>query len=341
MSSPTTRRLGPADVIRLARASFGPSTTVIECAELPGGGFAAVWRVRLADGRQTVLKVSPPPDVPLLAYERDLIAAEAAYYRLVATRLPGVPVPTVLHHGTDRSVLDGDWLFTAFLPGTPLAEWHRRHPALDDAPVRRQLGALVARLHTVTGPRFGYPGLRAHGSGWTQAFTAMVDELLDDGVRWTVELPASTERIRELVQRHAGILDLVTRPALVHFDLWDGNVLARPEADGTVRLTGLVDGERYLFGDPLFDLVSPALFGRIEDDPQHPFLTGYTGGADLPPWLDAAARRRLALYRMHLYLLMTVEMPSRGMTGEADRPRYDLVTRLLDEELTTLGRPLP
>lgn len=44
------------------------------------------------------------------------------------------------------------------------------------------------------------------------------------------------------------------------------------------------------------------------------------------------------LYRLHLYLLMIVEMPSRGMLGpEADdrRGRLDL---LLDEQLTELGR---
>jgi fructosamine-3-kinase len=193
----------------------------------------------------------------------------------------------------------------------------------------------------VTGPRFGYPGGRVHGSTWAEAFTAMVDELLDDGLRWAVELPAPAERIRRLVARHTGLLDQVTRPALVHFDLWDGNVLALPGPDGTARLTGLVDGERYLFGDPLVDLVAPALFHRIEEDPRHPFLIGYAGRPGPPAWLDAAARRRLALYRMHLYLLMTVEMPSRGMTGPDDRPRYDLVTRLLDEELTVLGRPPP
>jgi hypothetical protein len=40
-----------------------------------------------------------------------------------------------------------------------------------------------------------------------------------------------------------------TRPALLHFDLWDGNV---PAADGP---------------DPLLDLVSSAPFRRIEVEP--------------------------------------------------------------------------
>ena len=109
-------------------------------------------------------------------------------------------------------------------------------------------------------------------------------------------------------------LAAVARPALVHFDLWDGNVLAE-ETDGGWRLAGLVDGERHLYGDPLVDLVSPAIFRRIEDD---------------------AACTRLCLYRLHLYLVMLVEMPSRGMSGPHAESRGEHVARLLAEELSLL-----
>jgi len=47
---------------------------------------------------------------------------------------------------------------------------------------------------------------------------------------------------------------------------------------------------------------------RIDDDPEHPFVVGYFGE---PTTFDEPARRRLALYRLHMYLLMFVEMPSR------------------------------
>jgi aminoglycoside phosphotransferase (APT) family kinase protein len=338
MSSPTQRTLEPAQVAALVRASFGADTAVTGCAELTGGGFATVWRVRLGDGRQVVLKVAPPAGARLLRYERGLIAAEARYCRLVRARAAGVPVPEVLHHGTDRRVVDGDWLVTSLLPGTALPDWPRDHPGVDDAPVRRRLGAAVARLHRVGGPRFGYSGRRPHGSTWSAAFAAIVDSLLADAAAWDVALPEPPQRLRDLVIRHADVLDLVDRPALVHFDLWDGNVLATVDAVGAAHLTGLVDGERYLFGDPLMDLVSPALFRRIEDEPDHPFLLGYADATGAPLILDASARRRLTLYRLHLYLLMTVEMPSRGMTDRTDPQRHRLLARLLDEHLVELGR---
>ena len=109
-------------------------------------------------------------------------------------------------------------------------------------------------------------------------------------------------------------------PALLHFDLWDGNVLGGPGG-----LTGLVDGERWLFGDPLMDLVSSALLRRIEREPDHPFLVGY-GPVDIDS-------RRLGLYRVHLALLMLVEMPSRRMTDPA---RFRRLTEHLEAELAEL-----
>jgi aminoglycoside phosphotransferase (APT) family kinase protein len=338
MRSPTQRSLAPAEVLAVVRASFGPAAAVVDHAELSGGGFATVCRVLLDDGRTVVLKVAPPSGVPLLRYERDLVAAEARYFRLVRAHAEAVPVPEVPHHGSDPGVLAGDWLFTSHLPGAGLPDLRAGESTVDDAAVRRDLGRAVARLHAVDGARYGYPGRRPHGDTWEDAFGAMVDALLADAVDWRVPLPAEPARIRELVARNGWALAPVDRPALLHFDLWDGNVLAAPDATGTLRLTGLVDGERHLFGDPLIDLVSPALFRRIEEEPGHPFLVGYAEAAGAPLRFDAAARRRLALYRTHLYLLMTVEMPSRGMTREARPERYRLLHRLLTEELAELAR---
>jgi aminoglycoside phosphotransferase (APT) family kinase protein len=339
--SPTQRAIDGSDVARLVAASFGPARGVVDCGQLSGGGFAAVWWVRLDDGQRVVLKASPAAGVPLLRYERDLVAAEARYFRLVARQTPRVPVPPVLHHGSDPRVLDGDWLFTGLLPGRSLRELSVAVPRLDDTPVRHRFGAAVAQIHTITGQRYGYDGGRTGAATWRAAFTAMVRDLLVDGADWRVALPAPAERILDLVGRHGDALDVVDRPALVHFDGWDGNVLAAPDRTGALEMTGLVDGERYLFGDPLLDLVSPVLYRRIEDEPGHPFLAGYAGTGRPPIAADPGALRRLTLYRLYFYLLMTVEMPSRAITRVAQPDRYERLARLLDEQLTELGRRDP
>ncbi len=333
--SPTQQSLASADVAHLIGASFGPHIRVRDAAPLAGGGFATVWWAVLDDGRRVVLKLAPPTGTPLLRYERGLCAAEERYFRLVAERAPQVPVPAVLRHGTDPAY--GEWLVTELLPGRSLSDLAEADGAVDDGPARYDLGMALAALHQVTGDRFGYDGDRAAGPTWRAAFTAMLDELLADAADWGVRLPVTPGRLHELVGRHADVLDEVRRPALLHFDCWDGNVLAAPDRDGRLRLSGLVDGERFLYGDPLLDLVSPRLFRRVEAEPEHPLLRGYQAAAPQPLVLDASARRRLSFYRLHLYLLMTVEMPSRGMTEQSHPGRYAQLTALLDEEIAALA----
>ncbi|GAA2604215.1 phosphotransferase [Paractinoplanes durhamensis] len=304
MRSPTQLDLSEKDIATIVSEGLGAGITGAE--ELNGGTFATVWRAGLDDGRQVVVKVAPPASVRMLRYEAGMIPAEAEYFALVAAHAPGVPVPEVL-------AASSDWIITALLPGSPLT-------SADSARARTELGAAVRRVHTITGPHFGYTGDRAAGDDWPTAFTRIIEALRADAADWHVPLPP----LDGVVERHHDVLATVTRPALLHFDLWDGNVLVG--ADGA--MTGLVDGERYLYGDPLLDLVSPALFRRIEELPDHPFLAGYR-----PEPFDESARIRLALYRVHLYTLMIAEIPSRGL----GRDRHDFLTGLLEAELGALG----
>ncbi|GAA0453973.1 phosphotransferase [Paractinoplanes deccanensis] len=303
MRSPTQPVLAEPDIASIVREALGASLDT--ASELGGGGFAAVWLASLTDGRRVVVKVAPPASARLLSYERELIPAEAVYFGAVAGL---APVPEVL-------AVSPGWIVTTHLPGRPLTE--------ADAPrARHQLGAAVRRIHTLTGDHFGYTGDRPAGPDWPTAFTAIMQSLRSDAASWGVPLPPALDGA---VERHTAALAAVTTPALLHFDLWDGNVLASPAGE----LTGLVDGERYLYGDPLLDLVSPALFRRIEEEPDHPFLAGYDPGP-----LDRAALIRLALYRIHLYTLMLTEGPSRGIAATDGRQTH--VTALLDAELEHL-----
>ncbi|MGZ4704599.1 MAG: phosphotransferase, partial [Acidimicrobiales bacterium] len=90
------------------------------------------------------------------------------------------------------------------------------------------------------------------------------------------------------------VLDQVTEPRLVYWDLWDGNVMV----DATTHeLTGMLDLERAMWGDPLME----CQFGPYVDSPT--LLEAY-GPVDTT---SAGARKRRALYTMHLHLVMCIE----------------------------------
>ncbi|MCK9894226.1 phosphotransferase [Frankia sp. AgB32] len=103
------------------------------------------------------------------------------------------------------------------------------------------------------------------------------------------ELARPIVEIRAAVEANLDLLADVRTPVLVHFDLWDSNVLV---ADDPPRLGGVIDGERFFWGDPYADFVSLALFGDIEDD--QAFLDGYRAAGGTVEF-TARLRRRLSL----------------------------------------------
>jgi Ser/Thr protein kinase RdoA (MazF antagonist) len=317
VQSPTQRAFSGDDAIAAATIAF-PDTTVTDVEQLTGGSFGTVFRVDLADGRRTALKVGPDPNARLLRYEAGMLVSEAQYLRLVERGAPEVPGPRLLY-------VSDDWLFMTLVPGTPMCDLPEE---VDTAPARFATGASVARLHGVTGEFFGYPGERPRADNWPDAYAAMLRALLDDAVDWDVALPVEPEVLRGLVTKHSDVLATVTTPVLLHFDLWDGNVLTTVE-DGRAQLTGLIDGERYLYGDPMIDFASPWLFRDMLAEDGHPFLAGYRSVRPLD--IDAGVRIRYDFAQLYLYLLMVVEFPSRGKTPESQQWMWDLLTKLIRE----------
>ncbi|MFJ2557269.1 MULTISPECIES: phosphotransferase family protein [unclassified Streptomyces] len=348
------RRPGERQFERMLAAAGVDPGLVRSRTELSDATFNTVYRLHLADEapghRGLVLKIAPDPATPMLSYERGIMRTEGLFYAAAAGR---APVPEVVYADFSRELIDTDFLVMSALPGT---NWHAARDGIADGErteLRGELGGMVAALHRVTGTAFGYPQTPSEdrsGSspssapGWRAAFLAMVDTVLADAVTFGSPLPEPAERIRETVRASADPLDAVTTPVLVHFDLWDGNILVdRPAAPaGAPRISGLVDGERAFWGDPLAELVSLALFGDIERD--EAFLGGYRSAGGRVDF-DGDTRRRLALYRCYLYLIMLIEAVPRGFSGPEQEARDRYVGRHLRAELATLsgastgGRP--
>src|SRR5580693_2742869 len=308
------RKVREAGTARLAEALAGAGLSWDQVARhrgLTGGTFNAVHLVGLADGTRLVVKIPPGPATPLLRYEQGILETEALYYRL-ASRCRDVTVPAVI--AVDPAGASGGYLVMAECPGRPWPELTPQPGGGERAGLRAELGRQVASLHTITGTGFGYPSLALGPlrETWREAFLDMVDAVLADAGTYAVTLPRPAAEIQDLFLAHAAVLDEVTTPVLVHFDLWDGNILVDSGPAGR-RIGALIDAERAFWGDPLAEFVSLALFGDIEQDTA--FLAGYRGAGGAVTF-DVAARQRLSLYRAYLYLIMWVETAPRGFGQE-------------------------
>lgn len=268
---------------------------IVDKRPVSGGCIHRAYELRLADDRRVFLKSAG-------AAEAALLEAEARGLELLS---PHIRVPRVIAQGdgaepdapAESSSDSGAWLALEWLDLQPLAGtagW-------------TALGEALAALHAVTAE--SAQGQAQHGLdhanfiGHTPQDNAPVasntwaEFYLERRLRPQLRLAAARTRAgRELAASEAAILhraaellrDHEPSPALLHGDLWSGNVALL--ADGCACVC-VFDPAPY-HGDPETDLAMLELFG-----PPLPaaFLTAY--GAT--PASEAARHTRRPLY--HLY----------------------------------------
>ena len=116
---------------------------------------------------------------------------------------------------------------------------------------------------------------------------------------------ASDERLPPAPAGRSHVLEACTHPVLCHNDLHGGNLLAAMTGR-TVRLTGVLDFEGALAGDPLMD-VAKSLF-YLGDDTKRAVLHGY-GDPERQNW-----RETMDLYHLYFVLELWCWMAQIGQT---------------------------
>jgi len=317
---PTQRPLTGPEMERI----LAPLGRVTNHRILSGGTFSAVQSADLDDGTTVVMKTSVPDEVPpgrtrLLTYEREMLGAERDMLTLLAS-VEGVPSPRVILSDFTREVADVDVVVMEHVKGTPWDTVTDLMTAEANAHAWEQVGAIMAAMHSIEGEVFGYPAHDfALGARSWPAFVAMLfDATIADAEQWGVDI--EPDRAIDALAASAHALAAITRPTLVHNDLWPGNVMLDP-ATGLVR--GVLDFERALFGDPLQDFCGSQSMstGRVEAA----LLTGFerAGGTvpldeagSTPTGFDELADARLTLYRLWSTTVQLIEIVPRGFHGD-------------------------
>jgi aminoglycoside phosphotransferase (APT) family kinase protein len=323
MESITKPRLDGDDIVQLLRSGLGNGVEVVESTEFTDGYFNAVHGIRLADGRDLVLKVAPPAGLKLLRYEVDLMRTEIEFFERASAA--GVPLPRLWY----ADPADGIMIMDRF--GGVSFDLAKKDMAEPDLlRVRHEIGRWSRRITEIPGELFGYPRLdgRTRGKKWRESFLEMVADILADAAEMKRVLPRTVSEVRAAFERLGAVLAEVTEPRLIHYDLWDGNVFVRQEAEGW-RVEGFIDGERAFYGDPIAELVS--LISFVQPAEAAAVVDGFLGRS-----LTASEELRLAMYRSYLWLILLCEAPTRAYPPEFERELHGWVTQRLLADLALM-----
>jgi aminoglycoside phosphotransferase (APT) family kinase protein len=248
-------------------------------------------------GDDLVLRISPPDDAGFLFYEQRMMAQEPQLHTLVRAETT-VPVAEILACDDSRALVDRDYLLMERLPGQPLTDAGLTGRQMDG--VLEQVGVYLAHMHALVADRYGYLG--AHRpmqpqSTWVEAFTVMWNKLLDDVVACGGYTPEEADAFRRLLDVYRPHFDRPVDASLLHMDVWSQNILV----DDGGRVTGLVDLDRALWGDPEIEFSVLDYCGISEPS----FWQGY--GRDRDTSFSAQIRARFyLLYEVQKYIVIRI-----------------------------------
>lgn len=244
MISKTKYPVSDAEIRRaFLKAGLGEAEQI---APLGDGEYNAVYAAT-ANGQPYVIKVAPPGDMPVMAYESDMMTAEVSWYRVIQART-SIRVPAIYAFDDTREILPVPYFIMERLAGDPL------NKATLTAAEREQTAALCARMaadiHAVSNDRFGYPQTGLYAT-WYAAIRAMTKQALHD-CRRKGRRSKQGQRFLDAIDRQKAVLEAVPC-SMVNFDLWPANLIVQRESNGLAL--SWIDPERSFWGDRLLDFV--------------------------------------------------------------------------------------
>ena len=285
-------------LIRLAKAAF-PDKEVQQLTELTEGMFNAAYRIDYTDGTASILKIASTNPDGLMTNEIELMRAEVTTMELL--RRHGIPhVPGVQFSDFSRTLCSGTYFFMEVIPGRSLNSVAGELPAETVDAVMGEVGAFQRLTTAIHRDTFGLAGDARRFATLYELERYMLGNVLGDAARRGLSFCFTPEELLAQLERDRACFDQVTAPCLVHFDMWAGNIFVH---EG--RLSGVIDWERTLWGDPLMD-------DPFRSPNQHPaFLAGY-GKTGFTP----EEQRRILWYDVFLDLTMYTESFYRQYVNE-------------------------
>jgi aminoglycoside phosphotransferase (APT) family kinase protein len=246
----------------LCARAFGKSQPITAARELGGGTFNATYRVS-RDGLPDVILRVAPASQNVAWDEQWLMRKEHAiqpYFAPVAHLMP----KTILADFTHQ-LIDHDYLFQTFIEGERWDDIHDQLTPDEETALWSEFGRLLKTIHSVQGESFGWPHPGQQFPKWSVALSNRMEQIQGQVQLHGLEL-AVLSHILDIVRAHPQSLDEITRPSLLHGNLWLFNILIR-RTEGSAQIVGLLDADRAWWGDPAADWTM-FILANAPDEPQ-------------------------------------------------------------------------
>jgi len=265
-----------------------PGRKLARIGELLVGEISAVFEIELDGGLPAfVLKVYP--EALCWKMRKEMLVACLLDEKL------SVPTPRILLSDDSRTLIDLGFVVMERLDGKSLLGLESTLGQSDTHAIYAQMGRVLREIHAVAMDSFGYIGAEGVVTPFptNRAYTLSQFERKLSGFSRLAGRPELARKLEAYVEHSIPLLDGCTGASLCHFDFHTGNVLAARRG-GALQLTGVVDLENAVAGDPLMDLAKTIAYSVRNDETKRAGLLAGYGPIDRRNWPET-----LTLYQFY------------------------------------------
>jgi fructosamine-3-kinase len=218
---------------RIVQDAFGTAAELADYVALHGGQINTTLALHLKDDRKVVIKVSPHRVDK--SYEREA-------YQLALMKSAGVPVPDVISWKIGSLDHPNSYILLDFVEGVDFGAARAQCSPDEFDALQAELAEIVATMHAHTNRKY----MRVMEGGeafdtWPQFYRSVYDAIWHLAEK-DKHLPKATKRhIGKIHERLERFIAHTDQPRLVHWDIWNTNIMAARNGDGKWHVKALLD----------------------------------------------------------------------------------------------------
>ncbi len=231
-----------------------------------------------------------------------------------------VPVPQKVILDTSKREIEYDVLISKMLKGENLeSKWNNLEDSLKTT-LATKAGSILKKLHSIHFEFFGEipnKGPLPQTSSWSNYLKAKLQFHLDEALELGLIGSDIESKFNDVLSTNTHLLDQVKVASLIHVDFHFGNLLFSND-----EITGVVDFEWALAGDPLYDLARWRTGDEDYPGSQEAFFKGY-GLQDF----TQDEKQRMKIYQM----IKNLELCSVAKLHFTEKESEDFLKTTLDQ----------
>lgn len=268
-----------------------PKKDVATIEELFGGMCNVAYKISFQDNTKYIIKIAASNNDGYMRNEHNLMETEVAAMKIAkANNIPFLA--DVIYFDNTYKHCNGKYFFMDFIDGKNYYEEMKILSLEENQIINKEIGAFEKSLSEITNDSFGIVASKNRFNNLYDFVYYLFDNLIKDANDIAIDFNINLNQILQLLSENKLLFDEVTKPSLVHWDMWEGNIFIKNK-----HLNGVIDWERAMWGDPFMD--DRFRKNSINKD----FLAGFG-----KPTLTKNELSRIHWYDLFLYLTMSVEV---------------------------------